>query len=726
MQFYALSALINVVTTLILGVIVLIRNPRNRLNLTFSVFSLNISLWSLCYFIWQVSTTPGQALFWSRALMVFATGIPAFYLHLVTVLVGLVRRRARMLRLSYVIFAFFLLINVSTSLFVASVRPISPFNFWPQPGPLFYLFIVLWLVQIGYTTSLLYVALRHATGMTRLQIKYVFWGMVIGYCGGVTNYFLWFGIPIPPFGNVLVSVYVALTAYAIVKHRFFDIRPIVARSLAFTSLVVVIAGFYVGAIFLISRSFLGGSLDTSAALVYALLTLFVAFTFQPLKRLFEKMTDRVFFLDRYDSEQFLNHMGTILSSTISLDRLGDKVLEGLMATIRTDNAVLLVIKKDELTHVISRGGHRRYEAWEFTRFFNHQAVYLFDELPEGKQKEELRAKDLGCVLPLRIKGKPLGVLALGFKKSGGIYTSQDIDVLEVFAKQLSIAVENALQFEEIQQFSEKLKVKVKEATANLRVANEKLRELDKRKDEFLNVAAHELRAPLTAVRGYLSMVIDGDAGPISPQMAQFLAGAIEGAEREVRLVNNLLSVARIEENRLVYQMGEVDLCHVCKTVFDEFKLDAQQKGLEYAIVGADEGLQDRVYVDQDRIHEVVANFVSNAIKYTDKGAVALKLSQTAAAGIRFEVSDTGYGMTEDEQHRLFQKFYRAESSAGRVLGTGLGLYITKLLIDRFGGRLGLTSEKGKGSTFWFELPTVKGTQERTGGQSRHETVIANG
>jgi signal transduction histidine kinase len=240
----------------------------------------------------------------------------------------------------------------------------------------------------------------------------------------------------------------------------------------------------------------------------------------------------------------------------------------------------------------------------------------------------------------------------------------------------------------------------------LQVLTKRLKQLDDQKDEFISVAAHELRAPMTAIKGYISMILEGDAGEISKEATEFLQEATEGNERLIHLVNNMLNVSRIEEGRLVYQMGVMNLVEVTETVFDEFKHEAEEKGLEFKLQ-IPKNIEGRVYVDKERIYEVVVNFISNAIKYTSEGVVEVKLIQPVDDSIRLEVSDTGPGISESDQKKIFKKFFRADSTTGKKVGTGLGLYISKLLIEKFSGKIGFESKLGKGTTFWFELPVKK-------------------
>ncbi|KKQ26349.1 MAG: Two-component hybrid sensor and regulator [Microgenomates group bacterium GW2011_GWC1_37_12b] len=234
---------------------------------------------------------------------------------------------------------------------------------------------------------------------------------------------------------------------------------------------------------------------------------------------------------------------------------------------------------------------------------------------------------------------------------------------------------------------------------------QKLKDLDQQKNEFISMAAHELRAPMTAIKGYISMILEGDTGDIPEKARGFLADATSINDRMVRLVNNMLNVSRIEEGRMSFQFDTDELSRVVRTVYSQFLPEAQRKSLEYKLDISKE-IKDRVYADIDKLHEIAGNLISNAIKYTETGSVIVRLVQKDAGTIRFEVVDTGPGISSEEQVKLFQKFYRVESNVGKTTGTGLGLYISRLMIEKFNGKIGLDSEPGKGSIFWFELPVV--------------------
>lgn len=293
------------------------------------------------------------------------------------------------------------------------------------------------------------------------------------------------------------------------------------------------------------------------------------------------------------------------------------------------------------------------------------------------------------VYPIVAQDASAGLFAVLSDKMEADLSMSQRNLLQELTNVFGVAVDRAKLYKDVQ------------------VANEKLTSMGIKKDEFLNVVAHELRAPMTAIKGYISMLVEGDAGEQGPEAKEYLNLVSKSNDRVIRLVNNLLNVSRIEEGRQVYNMQTVGLLDVIKTNFEEFKFTADEKHIQMSLFLGDPPPSDKVYVDSDRIYEVIANFMSNAIKYTDAGNVAIKVYNPSPNSIKVEVSDSGRGIAPLDQKKIFQKYYRAEQTVQRTVGTGLGLYISKLLIEKFGGTLGFTSEMGKGSTFWFELPLAQ-------------------
>jgi signal transduction histidine kinase len=229
------------------------------------------------------------------------------------------------------------------------------------------------------------------------------------------------------------------------------------------------------------------------------------------------------------------------------------------------------------------------------------------------------------------------------------------------------------------------------------------REVDRMKTEFVSLASHELRTPLTAIKGFTEMVLDGDAGEINAEVAEYLGIVDSNAERLMALVNDLLDLSRIESGRIQLKSEPVDLSEVVKTVVVTMQPKVQEKGQSLA-VSVDPAAVS-VVGDKDKLIQVLTNYVSNAHKYTqEEGAIRLDVTQQDAFA-HVAVADNGHGIAPEDQQRLFTRFYRVDNAMTKeVGGTGLGLSIVKQLIELQGGQVGVQSALGEGSTFWFTVP----------------------
>jgi len=230
-----------------------------------------------------------------------------------------------------------------------------------------------------------------------------------------------------------------------------------------------------------------------------------------------------------------------------------------------------------------------------------------------------------------------------------------------------------------------------------------LKEFQQLKDEFVFIAAHELRTPVTAIRGYLSMIEDGDAGPVPPKIKEYLDPVMQSNMRLVTLVNDLLEVARQEAGRITIQTVKIDnLGMSISAVIKELKPLADEKQIT---VLYDDRAVKPVMADESRVKEIIVNLLSNAVKYTlGSGKVSI-WHDTRENMLVTHVKDSGIGIPKEAQAKLFEKFYRVQDERLRhVTGTGLGLFIIKQLIEKMGGKIWFVSEPGQGTTFSFSLP----------------------
>ena len=234
--------------------------------------------------------------------------------------------------------------------------------------------------------------------------------------------------------------------------------------------------------------------------------------------------------------------------------------------------------------------------------------------------------------------------------------------------------------------------------------------LEKVKDDFISVTSHELKTPMTIIKSYLWMLANNKAGPLNEKQMAYLEKAIRGSDRMLNLVNDMLNISRMERGKVHMEIKEINLVGVVQGVLAEMQFKADEKGLSLGIdvASGDEGLL--VKADELKVMEVLTNYISNGLKYTDQGGIKVDICADGAFA-RVTVIDTGKGIAPEDIGKLFHKFSRLNYSYETVAeagGTGLGLYIVKTYVERMGGHVGVYSKGvGKGSTFWFTLPLAK-------------------
>lgn len=240
----------------------------------------------------------------------------------------------------------------------------------------------------------------------------------------------------------------------------------------------------------------------------------------------------------------------------------------------------------------------------------------------------------------------------------------------------------------------------------------KLQEVDKMKDDFIAMASHELRAPITAVRGYLSLFLEDAFGKMEEKPKEVLKTTFAISTHLASLVEDLLDVSRIEQGRMKVDMADMQVEPLIEEIVAQLHFEAERKDLVFEYTKPEEPLP-MIHVDEGRLKQVIINLCSNAIKYTMKGSVTVTTEVTEEKMLEIKVTDTGLGMSPEGQEKLFQKFYRVRTDDNaEVPGTGLGLWITKKIIEIMKGKIFIDSIEKVGTQASVRFPIVEETTKK--------------
>jgi len=228
-------------------------------------------------------------------------------------------------------------------------------------------------------------------------------------------------------------------------------------------------------------------------------------------------------------------------------------------------------------------------------------------------------------------------------------------------------------------------------------------ELARRDKDFIAITSHQLNTPLSIIRGYVSLLTNGKAGELNEVQKGYLKETTAALERMITLTNNLLSISRIEQEKIKLEKSDVNVNDLCAEIKKAYAGKAEKKALELKVDAPGEALI--VYADQGKLMQALSNLIDNAIKYTDKGTIELT-AQEKGGSLVLVVKDTGVGIKPDDLEKIGEKFFRSQEAITiDNQGTGLGVFIARTIIEKHGGTLQIESVLGKGTTFTIGLPT---------------------
>lgn len=421
------------------------------------------------------------------------------------------------------------------------------------------------------------------------------------------------------------------------------------------------------------------------------------------------------FVDRLE---VLNELNQLIASNVGMPRLLKSLARESAFRFASDLALTLLLSEDGAA-LTPKGGYGCTTAAIPETFAPRegilgQALQLGGHLSISNlatQREHhlqflldlgIRSVDVCC---LEVRGETLGIIMIGYRRET-ILSQNDLTRFEEFCQGAAVAIANARTQERINAYAERLEELVEQRTRDLVVQTSRAEEANRAKSRFLANMSHELRTPLTAIVGYSSVLSDGIFGPVNDKQNDALIAITKSSDHLKQLIDDVLNLARIESGKEVPEPKRIaikdSIMHAHKMILQT----AIAKGVTVEPLKLSSEVQNAyAFVDARHTHQILINILSNAVKYTPRGGRIWVTVDIVVDKIRINVSDSGVGIPPDKLERLFERFERGDDTYSKEQeGTGIGLNLTRTLVDLNGGRIGVESTVGKGSTFWVMLP----------------------
>ena len=700
MTFWALTALINCIAAIVFGFFVYLNNRKNPTNISWGFFSLTIAFWSCSYFFWQISTQKSLALFWCRSLTVGSILIPVTFLHFLLIWLDLYQAKKKLL------FAFYFISFVAfglnfTPLFVKDVSPILFFKYWPKAGKAYFPFFIFWTWLVFYCWYIMFKVMQTSSSTKRNQIKYVFIAAIIGFGGGFTNYPLWYGIKIPPYGNILVSIYVGLMAYAIVRHQLLEIEVIIKKTLVFAGLLASVFAALVLPTLLIQEYLVRGA--GVGGRIVSLITsgIIIILALRRIEDFLINVTDKYLFQKKYDYKELLKTFTSEVLTVLDLNKLVRLTVDKLSDIIKITSCGVLLLNKEKNRYELatSQGiGNRNIILGTdntLATFLNRTKAYLSvkhqgkDSRLPAKIIEDMNKLKLELAIPLIVHDEMIGLLTLGKKKSDEDYTQDDMDILLPLTRTLAIAISNAEMFDELGKTQAEAAQQEKMAVIGTLSAG-------------IN---HEICNPLGIARGqceaFLLNIKDGlyknkSQEELLEKAQKIMEKVIHETDRATATTKSLSSFAKPSKGVISNDINIKDeIDEVLALVGYELKLD------KIDIVKEIDRNLPFISADKKQLQQVFFNLIRNAAQaIEEKGKIMIRAEEKDDK-INIEIEDTGRGISEDKIGQIFNPFYTTKDPGK---GTGLGLFIVRQVVERNRGRISVRSKVNGGTTFTLKFP----------------------
>lgn len=705
---YIISCAITGALSFLLGIFVYFKNRASGLNKVCMLLNFCVSLWAWSLFGRDLAYEKATALFFVRLSYVGTIFLPPLFSHFVN---SLLKFKKKGLIAAFYSFSVALLIVDFTPLLIEDVKPILSFRYYGVPGPAYPFYTVFLIGVMSYSLYILIKYFKISEGQTRNQIKYLLFGTLIGFSGGITTFLPAFNIEVFPFGFYFVSFYVVIISYAIVKHRLMDITIVFKKGTTYIFLLILLF-IPLLLVSVVSQKLYFGKISYLHSFIVFSLLFLAATLFGRIKPRAEKVIEQMFFKDRYDYRETLGNFSKAMVSILDLQSLLKRIMETITQTMGVEKASLFLVNEE-------KGGYNLCESKNVRITTSTQHLPQDDPLPLYLQKigeiiirEELAkganiseldevVKEMSLLesevsIPFISKGQLIGMINLGYKFNKDIYSHEDVELLNTLANQAAIAIENARLYEDLKR--SKTYVRRADRLASLGTLTAGL--------------AHEIRNPLVAIKTFTHLL--PDRLDDEEFREQFLKIASSEVDRISLLVTELLDFARPSDPKLELENTNTILDGMILLVSTETKKKKIDIIKSYA---SDLPL---IQMDREQIKQVFLNILINGIQATsENGQITVKTRSFMKPGgephVQIEFTDTGCGIPSEHLEEIFNPFFTTKDT-----GSGLGLSISHQIVQDHRGYIDVESQLDKGSSFFINLPVNQKHPKRRKGDLKHD------
>ncbi len=701
---YLLPPLAAVFFVVILTLIVYIKTRHSPTTLLFCSMLLSITISSLLVFGMRSSLTTTAAAGWERFSFAIFPATFVFFYHFTLAYTN--NKGQRIFMIGAYLYILIIASLAPTDILLTGMR-LEPYGYAPTLGPLAVLtFLGMPLLMMAATYNLVKRYRTTPSEQEKNRLLYLIIALVFPLTGAILDAFS----NLPPmfiWGNLIFAV---VCTVAIVKYRLLDIAVMIRKSLVYLLISIIVAVPYVGALLLIDRIFKARAVSW---LTGTLTILFLAIALRPLYSWAQRIVDRLFYRARYDFLKALEDFSVEVHSIRDSELLKYSLVKLTSQALQSSNVLLLLYSDSGYYDLVSSAkespiGFR----------WNRQST-LVQWLQSNKRR--LHRRDLSIIPQLRAltasevselekikaelfvpittkKDELIGILILGQKLSQQSYSEEDERLLSTVASRVAVELENARLY------------------TNEAMMRRELEKESESKTEFLHSVAHELKTPLTAIISSSELLDEADQASISPNQRERLINNIaQSAWSMNNRVTELLDLARVQTGEVQLQLQPLDIGSTIKELASQFLILFEKKKQSLKLEIPD--YLPQVKADRNRFEQILVNLLSNANKFSPNGGnITLRAKENKNDHkVIVEVEDSAPVVAEEEKRKLFTPYYRGDdrNRKEQTPGLGLGLSISKSLVELHKGEIWVDSKAGEGNIFAFSLPALQQRIEET-------------